>query len=50
MTIHKSKGLEFPLCYFPFLDKHFRVEGQTDGLLFDVSYGFSLNSGNDFCY
>lgn len=48
MTIHKSKGLEFPLCYFPFLDKHFRVEGQTDGLLFDVLYGFSLNSGNDF--
>lgn len=48
MTIHKSKGLEFPLCYFPFLDKHFREEGQTDCLLFDTSYGFSLNSGDDF--
>ena len=45
MTIHKSKGLEFPVCYFPMLDKKF-MEAVKESVGLNVRYGmyFSKNS------
>lgn len=42
MTIHKSKGLEFPVCYFPFLDSKFNIEETKQTLGFDIEYGMFL--------
>lgn len=39
MTIHKSKGLEFPICYFPSLYKEFNVRDVYDSFLFDNEIG-----------
>jgi ATP-dependent helicase/nuclease subunit A len=38
MTIHKSKGLEFPICYFPMLDKKF-MEAVKESVGLNVRYG-----------
>lgn len=40
MTIHKSKGLEFPICYFTGLDQKFILSDLKDKLTFDNLYGF----------
>ena len=39
MTIHKSKGLEFPICYFASLHKKFNIRDVKDSFLFDTNYG-----------
>ncbi|MDD3341150.1 MAG: UvrD-helicase domain-containing protein [Bacilli bacterium] len=39
MTIHKSKGLEFPICYYSGLYKKFSVEEFKDKFLYSDSYG-----------
>ncbi len=39
MTIHKSKGLEYHLCYFPGLDKKFNNQDIKDNLLYDNKLG-----------
>ena len=40
MTIHKSKGLEFPICYFADLNKKFSTRDIKARFLFDLKYGF----------
>ena len=39
MNIHKSKGLEFSLCYFSGFYKEFNLEEIKDKFTFDKSYG-----------
>ncbi len=42
MTIHKSKGLEFPICYFAGLDKAFNILELKDKFLFSNKYGIIM--------
>ncbi|MDD3186973.1 MAG: UvrD-helicase domain-containing protein [Bacilli bacterium] len=39
MTIHKSKGLEFPICYFASLYKEFNIRDVNGSFLFDNNIG-----------
>ena len=39
MTIHASKGLEFPVCYFAFLDTKFNISDLNERFIFDNKYG-----------
>ncbi len=41
MTIHGSKGLEFPVVFVPELDKRFNKRDLSDELLIDRSYGIA---------
>lgn len=40
MTIHNSKGLEFPICYFAGLNNKFNIRDLNDKYYFDLNYGF----------
>ncbi|MGN1268809.1 MAG: UvrD-helicase domain-containing protein [Candidatus Aphodocola sp.] len=39
MTIHKSKGLEYPVCYFSGLYKEFNISDLKERFLIDKEYG-----------
>jgi len=39
MTIHKSKGLEYHICYYSGLYKSFNIKELNDRFLFDNTYG-----------
>ena len=39
MTIHKSKGLEYHICYYPGLYKGFNITDLNDRFLYDNRYG-----------
>lgn len=39
MSIHKSKGLEFPICYFASLENRFNKRDQLERIIFDNKYG-----------
>lgn len=39
MTIHKSKGLEYPVCYFSGLYKEFNISDLKERFLVDKEYG-----------
>ena len=39
MTIHTSKGLEFPICYFASLDVKFNMRDMNDRFLYDNKTG-----------
>ena len=39
MTIHKSKGLEYPICYFSGLYKTFNISDLKERFLVDKDYG-----------
>ena len=39
MTIHKSKGLEFNICYYAGLSKEFNIQDLNDRVLIDNKYG-----------
>lgn len=39
MTIHKSKGLEFPLCYFPSFSNKFNIQEPNGSVLFRKELG-----------
>ena len=39
MNIHKSKGLEFPVCYYSGLYKKFNMRDCNDRFMFDNKYG-----------
>lgn len=40
MTIHKSKGLEYPVCYFAGLYKGFNISDIKDKFVYNESIGF----------
>ena len=42
MTIHASKGLEFPICYFSGLSKKFNIDDLKKLFYFQDKYGFIL--------
>ncbi len=42
MTIHKSKGLEFPICYFSGLTRKFNIREINDKLFFHNKYGIVM--------
>ena len=42
MTIHKSKGLEFPICYYGSLFNEFYMKEKSDRIVFDNKYGIVL--------
>ena len=39
MNIHKSKGLEFPICYFAGFPKSFNISDLKNKFMFDNKYG-----------
>ena len=49
MTIHKSKGLEFPIVFLSELSKSFNISDRTGDILFDSDYklGVSIKAKND---
>ena len=47
MTIHKSKGLEYHICYFPMLYKSFNILDLNDKFLYDNKYGIITPYIND---
>lgn len=42
MTIHKSKGLEYPICYFPLLYSNFNKADLNDRFIFSSEYGIVM--------
>ncbi len=42
MTIHKSKGLEFPICYFAGFSNQFNMSELKEKIIFDNHYGIIL--------
>ena len=42
MTIHKSKGLEYPICYFAGFSSKFSDSDLKDKIIYDNHYGFIL--------
>ncbi|MBI9009503.1 MAG: UvrD-helicase domain-containing protein [Tenericutes bacterium] len=44
MTMHKSKGLQFPVVYCPGLNKQFNYSENKDFFLFDLQYGLITNA------
>ena len=43
MTIHKSKGLEYPICYFAGFYKDFNKDEYKSNVLFDEDYGIIID-------
>ena len=48
MTIHKSKGLEFPICYFSGFDKSFSFRELNDSILYSDKYGIIVPYFNNY--
>ncbi len=48
MTIHKSKGLEFPICYYAGLYSRFNTDELKDRIMFDNKYGIILPQVNNY--
>lgn len=42
MTMHKSKGLEFPVCFISGLAKGFNTTDENDSIIFDRNLGIGL--------
>lgn len=42
MSIHKSKGLEFPICYFADLQNRFNMREQKEAVIFNQKYGIII--------
>ena len=49
MTIHKSKGLEYPICYYTGLFSTFNMNDLKDKILFDSTYGIITPYFKDGC-
>ena len=44
MSIHKSKGLEFPVCFVAGLGKSFNKQDVNASMLFSVDYGIATDA------
>ena len=44
MTIHKSKGLEYPICYYSGISNQFNISDLNEKILFDNTYGIIVPS------
>ncbi len=44
MTIHKSKGLEFPICYFASFASRFNMSELKEKIIFDNKYGLIVSA------
>ena len=44
LTVHKSKGLEYPVCYFADLDHEFNTSELKDKFICDKNYGLIVPS------
>lgn len=47
LTIHKSKGLEYPICYFADLDHLFNTNELKDKIICDSKYGIIIPTEED---
>ena len=47
MTIHKSKGLEYHICYFSGFDKPFNLNDLKDKIIYDNKYGIITPINNE---
>ena len=47
MTIHKSKGLEYPICYFADLDHNYNLSDVKSKILVDKKYGIMIPSDTE---
>ncbi len=48
MTIHKSKGLEFPVCYFAGFSSKFNTLELKERIIYDNKYGLVLPKVNNY--
>lgn len=48
MTIHKSKGLEYPVCYFSGFKKEFSFKELNDLILYDNEFGIVIPYFNNY--
>ncbi len=48
MTIHKSKGLEFPICYFAGFSSRFNTLELKERIIYDNKYGLVLPKVNNY--
>ena len=48
MTIHKSKGLEYPICYFAGFSKSFSFRELNDTILYSNKYGIIIPYFNNY--
>ncbi len=48
MTIHKSKGLEFPICYFAGFKSKFNIRELNEKIIFDNNYGLVIPIVNNY--
>ena len=48
MTIHKSKGLEFPICYFAGFSSKFNLSELKEKIIYDNKYGLILPVVNGY--
>ncbi len=48
MTIHKSKGLEFPICYFANFSSTFNIRELSEKVILDNKYGLILPKVNNY--
>lgn len=48
MTIHKSKGLEFPICYFAGFSSKFNMMELKEKIIFDDRYGLILPKVDEY--
>ncbi len=46
MSIHKSKGLEFPICFVSGLAKRFNMQDTTKPVIMDMDYGIAVDYVN----
>ena len=48
MTIHNSKGLEFPICFYPGLTSKFNMQDIKDRIFYDNKYGIIAPYVNNY--